>query len=92
MMPPLWLTLRIKSKNEGRINLYIPLFLIWLILLPLGLLILPFVILYALLISIVTQRRISLSLISNFYLFLCASRGATIEVQEKSQHVYIAIK
>lgn len=92
MMLPLWLQLKIEQKDERNMNLHLPLFLLWLILLPFALLALPFLLIWCVVEFLFTLRFNMIGIVYHSYLLCCATRGTTIDVREKNQHVLILIK
>lgn len=86
MIPPLFA--RIYVQDKSKINLWIPLFLIWILLLPLALIILPFVLLFIL---VVSGPMRSLRSPYIFYQIFCGLRGLDIDVQSPNSKVRVYI-
>jgi hypothetical protein len=91
-MIPLILKLRIKDKNQRRFGIWLPLFLIWLIVLPLLALLAPLVLLAALILWPGGKGRLVLySYLAIFSLIFNLS-GLKIDVQSKDSIVYINLR
>lgn len=80
-MPPLFMTVRM-----DQCRIWLPLFLIWVLLLPLLLLASPFAICALLSLKVNPSRALEA-----FWRLLSATRGTHIEVRDPSQEVFIHI-
>jgi hypothetical protein len=91
-MIPLILKLRIKDKNQRRFGIWLPLFLIWLIVLPLLVLPVPLVLLVALILWPSGKGRLVLySYIAIFGLIGNLS-GLKVDIQSKDSIVYLNLR
>ncbi len=83
MIPPL--VARILVRDDSSINLWIPLFLLWILLAPIAILLLPFVLIF----FVCTKGLRGLSAIWLFYQCLCALRGLDVNVQSPGSTVRV---
>lgn len=87
MMLPMILTIRIQRKDRGRVRLFLPVFLIWLILFPLMIVLSPLVLLAAL---FSWRNGVGKALLMTgpmlISLFFSLS-GLRVEVQEKKSDI-----
>jgi hypothetical protein len=91
-MIPVILRLRIKGKNNRKFGIWFPLFLLWLIVLPILVLPSPLI----LIISLISWqcgagRKIWLSYITVFTV-ICNLSGLHFEINSKGENVYIDLK
>jgi hypothetical protein len=87
-LPPLVARVRIRTRGRA-CRLWVPLFLVWLVLL---LLIAP-VLLVALLVTLLVARRWSfLPLAGGLYATLCEARGTRVELEGERTTVHIALQ
>lgn len=92
MIPPMMIRIKIFEGDQRKINFWLPLFLVYLLLLPLFLLFLPFLLLGGLALWLAGRARGPLSLWWAFYELWCASKGLIIEVDsQKKDRVFIKI-
>ena len=80
-MPPLFMTVKV-----GQQRLWLPLFLVWVLLLPLFLVVAPFALL-----ALLALRVNPFHASAAFWRLLSATRGTHIEVQDRSQEVFVQI-
>jgi hypothetical protein len=89
MIPPLFLTVRIREPGRRGFRLWLPLLLLWPILLPLLLLAAAFMLLVgALLFSPLRAWRA----VAATYEMICAFRGLTVDVRSREETVLIQIR
>jgi len=84
-MVPMIMRLKIFEEERRNINLYIPLFLLYLLVLPLLGIALPFVLLWYFL----AAKRASLAIIPAFFALLVAVSGTEIEVKSDRTEVIL---
>lgn len=82
-MIPTIAIIRIRSGQERGFSLWIPLFLVWLLVLPFVIVLAPFVVLACL----VTRTR--LALFAALWEMLCSLGGTRIEVRGPKDFVYV---
>ena len=80
-MPPLFMTVKV-----GQQRLWLPLLLVWVLLLPLFLVVAPFA-----LFALLALRVNPFPAFAAFWRLLSATRGTRIEVQDQSQEVFVHI-
>ena len=86
MMLPLVMDLRVRTDVGHRIRLWLPLFLLWLLALPLLILLLPFYV-----VACFVMRVNPLSGIRAFWNLLSAVRGTHIEVDNARTFVFMHV-
>jgi hypothetical protein len=91
-MIPLILKLRIKDKNQRRFGIWLPLFLIWLIVLPLLALLAPLVLLAALILWPSGKGRLVLYSYMAIFSLIFNLSGLKVDVQSKDSIVYINLR
>lgn len=91
MMLPLWLHLKIEKNGKRDFSLHLPLFILWLLALPLALIALPFLLLWSLVSFLITMRFNFFPLVFYSYRLCCALKGTSIEVNEKNERISIFI-
>lgn len=91
MMPPMLMKIAIYEKGRKKLNLWLPLILLYLLLLPVFLFLLPFLLIIGFVLWIFGVGTTPVSWIFWLYELLCASRGLLVEVQSKSDRVFIRI-
>jgi len=91
-MIPLILKLRIKDKNQKRFGIWLPLFLIWLIILPLLALPAPFVLLAALILWPGGKGRLVLYSYAAIFNLICNMSGLKVDIQSKDSIVYLDLR
>ena len=89
-MIPLMMKIQIPNKSGNFINLYLPLFIAWLILFPLLLLLLPFALLIAGLTWNSGQGRLILLFYPMLLSLLWQLRGLKIDIHSKSNQIYLS--
>ena len=88
MWPPLIMRIRIKNRKH-RFGLWLPLFLIWPLLLVLGIILLPFLLIAAVLLWHLWWVRPLLFGIPVLFQLLCALRGLKVEIEQNSERVLV---
>ena len=91
MFPPSILRLRIHNKQHN-FSLWLPLFLLWPLLLVLGLLLLPLLLIAAVILS---YRGWGIPLLlagPAIFGLLCALRGLKVEIGQNSEQVFISLQ
>ena len=91
MRIPLWMRIRIKESDRKNIRLFIPLFLVWLLLIPLLILALPFVLIAALVTWPRGHGRMILASIPLLIAVLGHLSGLHIEVDNPENQTFISI-
>ncbi|MHB0937293.1 MAG: hypothetical protein ACYDCO_21460 [Armatimonadota bacterium] len=88
MLPPSIARIRIADEGRGRVNLWLPLILIWPVLLALGVVLAPLVLIAAL----ATWSRYGRMLLyggPQLFVVLCALRGLRVQVADGRDQVCI---
>ncbi|WP_413289613.1 hypothetical protein [Bdellovibrio sp. HCB337] len=91
MIPPTLMRLVVYEKGQKKFNMWFPLILIYLLLLPLFLLALPFLLVGGLVLWLFGGGRTPFSLWVALYELWCASKGIIIETKSKDDRVLIRI-
>ena len=91
-MIPLILKLRIKDKNQKRFGIWLPLFLIWLIVLPLLAIPAPFVLLAALILWPGGKGRLVLYSYAAIFNLIGNMSGLKVDIQSKDSIVYVDLR
>jgi hypothetical protein len=92
MRIPLWMRIRIKGSDQRNIRLLIPLFLVWLLLIPLLILALPFVLIAAAVTWPRGHGRMILAAIPLLIVVIGHLSGLHIEVDNPENQTFIAIR
>lgn len=90
MIPPSIMRIRVREKGKHNISLWLPLFLLWPIIIVFTAILLPFLIIAAIVFWNKYGKQI-LKSIPVFYSLICAMRGTLINVDSGAQKVYIGI-
>lgn len=91
MMPPMIVRVAIYEGGKRKINLWLPLLLLYVILFPFLLLTLPFLLLGGLVLWIFGGGRTPFSVWVGLYELWCASKGIVIEAKSKNDRVLVRI-
>lgn len=91
MMPPMLMKIAIYERGAKKMNFWLPLFLIYLVLVPLFLLVLPLLFVAGVIAWVFGVGKNPLSWMGWLYELWCASKGIVIETQSKTERVYIRI-
>jgi hypothetical protein len=91
-MIPLILKLRFKDKNQRRFGIWLPLFLIWLIILPLLALPAPLVLLVALILWPGGKGRLVLYSYLAIFNLIGNMSGLKVDIQSKDSIVYVDLR
>ena len=91
MMLPLLIRLKVRDDESKGVNLYLPMFLIYLLLLPIVLLVIPIWLLFSLLFLGTEKGKRVFHMLPALYVLVCASRGTEINVEEKNSIVILKI-
>ena len=91
-MIPLILKLRIKDKNHKRFGIWLPLFLIWLIILPLLSLPAPLVLFAALILWSSGKGRFVLYSYAAIFNLIGNMSGLKVDIQSKDSIVYVDLR
>ncbi|MBF0300771.1 MAG: hypothetical protein HQK51_18805 [Oligoflexia bacterium] len=86
MIPPSLVFFKITSKEKSVIKLPIPVFLLWILLLPIVVLAIPLLVLWSLL-----RGFSKLKMVFYFWMFLCSLKGTVVEVNSKKENIFIKI-
>jgi len=89
-MIPMLLKIKIPRTNKQPINLYSPLFIAWLILLPIFILILPFYLLVVMISWAKGYGRLVLLFFPMVFSLLWNLQGLKIDVRDKESEVYLS--
>lgn len=85
-MIPLMAVLRVERPARRRVRLWLPLFLLWLLVLPVLIVTLPIVAVIQL-----AYRRNPLRLFAAYWRVLSAIPGSHIEMNRRGRHVYLHV-
>ncbi len=91
MFPPSILRLRIHNQQH-HFSLWLPLFLLWPLLLVLGLLLLPLLLIAAVILSYRGWGIPLLLLGPTIFGLLCAMRGLKVEIGKNSEQAFISLQ
>lgn len=91
MMPPMLMRLSIYEAGKKKINLWLPLILLYLFVLPVFFCLLPFLIVFGLVAFVFGFGKTPVSWMAGLYELWCAAKGIVIEVESKTERVYIGI-
>ena len=91
-MIPFILKLRVKDKNQRRFSIWLPLFLIWLIVLPLLAIPAPLVLIAALILWPSGKGRLVLYSYAAIFSLICNMSGLKLDIQSKDSMVYINLR
>lgn len=91
MMPPMLLRFSIYEAGKKKINFWLPLILLYLLVLPVFLCLLPFLIVFGLVAFVFGVGKNPVSWMIWLYELWCAAKGIVIEVESKTERVYIRI-
>lgn len=89
-MVPLLLKLRVPRKRGDILTLYLPLFLLWLVLIPVMIIILPFILIAVIFTRNSEYRRLLLYIFPLLFELLGSLKGLKIDVQDKENKIYIS--
>lgn len=103
MLPPMVLKVNIQNQGKRGFSLWIPLFVVVPFLLILFILVLPLLLLAAVLgiLALVASGRgeqlprfmfLAMVAVPSFFAILCALRGLLVDIEGKSENVYISVK
>ncbi len=91
-MIPLILKLRIKDKNQRRFGIWLPLFLLWLIILPLLAIPAPLIFLVALILWPSKYGRLVLYSYFAIFTIIWNLSGVNLDIQSKDNIVYLDLR
>jgi hypothetical protein len=91
-MIPLILKLRIKDKNQKRFGIWLPLFLLWLIILPLLAIPAPLIFLVALILWTGRYGRIVLYSYFAIFTIIWNLSGVNLDIQSKDNIFYLDLR
>jgi len=91
MMPPMLMKIAIYEEGVRKMNFWIPLVLIYLLLLPLFVFLLPFLIVLGVIAWGFGVGNNPFSWMVWIYELWCATKGTIIETKSKNERVYIRI-
>jgi hypothetical protein len=89
-MIPMFLKIKIPKKSGCTFSLYFPLFIVWLILLPLAIILFPFIFVAACFTWTTSYGRLLMFLYPMIASVLWHLQGLKIDVQDKNERVYIS--
>jgi len=89
-MIPMLVKIRIPKENGRILNLYLPLFVAWLVLAPVILLMLPLVLFAGILTWRRPYGRLVILMIPAFIMILWNMQGLEIDVVDKNGHLYLS--
>ena len=87
LLPPLFARVRIHRRGRRSLHLWVPLFLLWLLVLLLT----PVLLLALLVTALVAPRWSFLPLARGAYVALCESRGATVALEGARADLFISL-
>ena len=90
-MIPLMLKLRINEKNSRGINLWFPIFLLWIIVLPLLVVLGPVILLISLLAWLSGKGRIMMFSYFMVFKLIWYMSGLKIDVESKEKNIFIKL-
>lgn len=89
-MIPMWMKIRIPGKHGELRTLYLPLFIAWLILVPVLILVLPLIVVAAILTWSSGYGRFFLILYPMLFSLLWNLRGLQIDIRDKQDKIYFS--
>lgn len=92
MMLPLYIRLRVRDEESRGLNLYLPMVLLYILLLPVILLFLVLWLLFCLFTAGTARGKAAFKLVPALYVLFCAARGTEIEVTDKDSEIILKIK
>jgi len=91
-MIPLLIKLRVRGKNQRRFGIWLPLFLVWLIVLPLLAIPAPFVLVAALILWPGGKGRFVLYSYAAIFSLIFNMSGLKLDIQSKDSFVYVDLR
>lgn len=91
ILPPLSLYLNIASEGHKKRRIWVPLFLVWLILLPLAILVASVMLVYSLVMAVKLRRLRCVMLVPRSYALMCSLRGLRLDIDEPGSKVFISV-
>ena len=91
-MIPFFMNLHIVEDGRTKIRLPLPLFLVWILLLCLFLILLPFLLLAAIIFWILRNNLRILAFIPKLFSIICALSGLRIQIEEKNKKIFLTIQ
>lgn len=91
MTPPMMMRLAIYENGKKKMNLWLPLILLYLLLLPLVVFLLPFLVLGGVVLWIFGGGETPFSIWPAMYELWCATKGVIIETKTKNDRILIRI-
>ena len=89
MIPPLWLTIKILRPERRDIKIWLPLFLIWPIVLIFAIILFPFVLLFAIF-QLLFKHHMKILLVGPYmYNVICKLRGLLVDVNSSRETVFV---
>lgn len=90
-MIPMLMRLRIVEKSGKKLRLFIPLFLVWILLLPFIIVFTPFILIAALILWPSGYGRTILSLGPALVTIICSLSGLIVQAEDEENIVFISI-
>jgi hypothetical protein len=84
------LKIKIPRENKQSLNIYLPLIIAWLFLLPILILLLPFYLLIVMICVLKGYGRLALLFIPMFFSVLWNLNGLKVDVQNKAHTIYFS--
>jgi hypothetical protein len=91
-MLPLLLRMQIKEKGKNKIRLFLPFFLIWIILVAILILISPLLLIAAIVLWPLGYGRHILFAIPMLFAMMCALSGLKIHIENEDKKIYLVLK
>ena len=91
-MIPMLMRLKIVEEGKNKINLWLPLFLLWIILLAVMILLLPFILIAALVFWILRNDIRILLVYPRLYSVLRSLSGLAVQIEEENKKVFLIIQ
>lgn len=91
MLPPATMRLRIVEGGRKKIGLWLPIFLLWPLLLVVVLLAVPLYLVLLLVSPFVPKANKVVKAIPAIYSVICALKGLTVDVKDENENVLIKI-
>ena len=92
IFPPMWFRIKIRQTGGHNFGLWLPLFLIWPIVLVLAILLFPFVLIVSIFQLLAGRRKLLILIFPRFCSVICALRGMKVDVQSPDETVYVVFK
>jgi len=92
MFPPLWFRIKIRQTEGRNFGLWLPLFLLWPIVLIVAIILLPIILLVSICQFLTGNRQPLILALPRFISVICALRGMKVDLQSPDETVYVVFK